>query len=252
MEAACGRAFHRAAKRRAEQRVERFLDAAQEIVAEKGTTDFTVQEVVDRSMQSLRSFHQHFDGKHELLPALFEDAMSTSGEECNAPAAAEQAGPLDRLKVVVQELFESSHPGPSGRQRPLFTDFALRLLVSHPAETRVANAPLLALIRAGGGARGRPSAAFGLHGAPGGRGDPADGPVQRPVERAGGGPPAHRGRDLGLLRERPHARLTAREPTLQRRRGLFAGRDAHRAPPLNVPHAAGPELRAREPGVSRG
>lgn len=100
-----------AAKRRAEQRVERFLDAAQAIMAEKGTMDFTVQEVVDRSKQSLRSFYQHFDGKHELLLALFENS-------CPDPAA----------------------------KRPLFTDFALRLLVSHPNEMRVANAPLLALL----------------------------------------------------------------------------------------------------------
>src|SRR5262245_15156799 len=63
----------RAAKLRAEQRVQRFLDAAQAIITDKGSTDFTVQEVVDRSRQSLRSFYQHFDGKHELLLALFED-----------------------------------------------------------------------------------------------------------------------------------------------------------------------------------
>jgi AcrR family transcriptional regulator len=133
-----------AAKRRAEQRVERFLDAAQAIMAEKGTTDFTVQEVVDRSKQSLRSFYQHFDGKHELLLALFEDAMSKSAEQLRA-LAAEQSDPLDRLRVVVQELFESSRPDPATQQQPLFTDFALRLLMSHPAEMRVANAPLLAL-----------------------------------------------------------------------------------------------------------
>lgn len=133
-----------AAKRRAEQRVERFLDAAQAIMAEKGTTDFTVQEVVDRSKQSLRSFYQHFDGKHELLLALFEDAMSKSADQLRT-LAAEQADPLERVRVVVQELFESSRPAPSARQQPLFTDFAMRLLVSHPAEMRVANARLLAL-----------------------------------------------------------------------------------------------------------
>ncbi|MFF5141528.1 TetR/AcrR family transcriptional regulator [Streptomyces sp. NPDC013157] len=133
-----------AAKRRAEQRVERFLDAAQAIMAEKGTTDFTVQEVVDRSKQSLRSFYQHFDGKHELLLALFEDAMSKSAEQLRALAAG-QSDPLDRLRVVVQELFESSRPDLATQQQPLFTDFALRLLMSHPAEMRVANAPLLAL-----------------------------------------------------------------------------------------------------------
>ena len=61
----------KAAKLRAEQRVERFLDAAQTIISKKGSTDFTVQEVVDKSGQSLRSFYQHFDGKHSLLLALF-------------------------------------------------------------------------------------------------------------------------------------------------------------------------------------
>jgi AcrR family transcriptional regulator len=134
----------RAAKLRAEQRVQRFLDAAQVIIAEKGSTDFTVQEVVDRSRQSLRSFYQHFDGKHELLLALFEDALSRATEQIRA-AAQGQADPLDRLKVAVQLLFELSRPDPAAR-RPLFTDFAPQLLLSHPAEVRVAHAPLLTLL----------------------------------------------------------------------------------------------------------
>ena len=133
-----------AAKRRAEQRVERFLDAAQAIMREKGTTDFTVQDVVDRSGQSLRSFYQHFDGKHELLLALFEDAMSKCADHLRI-AAAEKSTPLERLKTAVQTLFDTSRPDPAA-QRPLFPDFALRLLLSHPAELRVANAPLLALL----------------------------------------------------------------------------------------------------------
>jgi AcrR family transcriptional regulator len=134
----------RAAKLRAEQRVQRFLDAAQVIIAEKGSTDFTVQEVVDRSRQSLRSFYQHFDGKHELLLALFEDALRRATEQIRA-AAQGQADPLDRLKVAVQLLFELSRPDPAAR-RPLFTDFAPQLLLTHPAEVRVAHAPLLTLL----------------------------------------------------------------------------------------------------------
>ena len=70
----------RAAKLRAEQRVQRFLDAAQAIITDTGSTDFTVQDVVNRSSQSLRSFYQHFDGKHELLLALFEDALRRATE----------------------------------------------------------------------------------------------------------------------------------------------------------------------------
>ena len=134
----------RAAKLRAEQRVERFLDAAQAIITKKGTTDFTVQEVVDRSGQSLRSFYQHFDGKHALLLALFEDALRRAADQIRA-ASTGPKDPLDRLKVAVQLLFELSRPDPTA-QRPLFTDFAPQLLISHPAEVRIAHAPLLALL----------------------------------------------------------------------------------------------------------
>src|SRR3954470_7745357 len=131
------------AKLRAGQRVQRFLDAAQSIIIEKGSTDFTVQEVVDRSRQSLRSFYLQFDGKHELLLALFEDALSRSADQIRA-ATSNEDDPLDRLKVAVQLLFELSRPDPTA-QRPLFTDFAAQLLVSHPTETKVAHAPLLNL-----------------------------------------------------------------------------------------------------------
>src|SRR5829696_5617751 len=63
------------ARDRAATRVERFLNSAREIIAEKGSIEFTVQEVVDRSQQSLRSFYQYFDGKDELLLGLFEAEM---------------------------------------------------------------------------------------------------------------------------------------------------------------------------------
>ncbi|MGW0947623.1 TetR/AcrR family transcriptional regulator [Streptomyces sp. NPDC002623] len=131
----------RAAKLRAEQRVQRFLDAAQELIADKGTTDFTVQEIVERSRQSLRSFYQHFDGKHELLLALFEDALSRSAVEIRAKAAAGR-DPLEKLRIAVDLLFHSSEPK-SGAQSPLFTDFAIQLLVSHPDQVASAHLPLL-------------------------------------------------------------------------------------------------------------
>lgn len=131
------------ARVRAAQRVQRFLDAAQSIIIEKGSTDFTVQEVVERSRQSLRSFYLQFNGKHELLLALFEDALSRSADQIRA-ATDNEADPLERLKIAVHLLFELSRPDPVAK-RPLFTDFAPRLLVSHRAEVEVAHAPLLAL-----------------------------------------------------------------------------------------------------------
>ncbi|KLO31932.1 TetR family transcriptional regulator [Mycolicibacter heraklionensis] len=132
------------ARLRAAQRVQRFLDAAQAIIIEKGSTDFTVQEVVERSRQSLRSFYLQFNGKHELLLALFEDALVRTSDQIRA-ATDGQTKPLERLKVAIELLFELSRPDPSAK-RPLFTDFAPRLLVSHPTEVRVAFTPLLALL----------------------------------------------------------------------------------------------------------
>lgn len=131
------------ARLRAAQRVQRFLDAAQAIMIEKGSTDFTVQEVVDRSRQSLRSFYLQFDGKHELLLALFEDHMSQVADRIRSATEGE-SDPLPRLKLAVELLFELSRTEPAAR-RPLFTDFAPGLLVSHPTEVKVAHAPLLTL-----------------------------------------------------------------------------------------------------------
>ena len=50
-----------AARTRAENRVQGLLDAAFALIDERGTTEFTIQEVVDRSKQSLRGFYQYFD-----------------------------------------------------------------------------------------------------------------------------------------------------------------------------------------------
>lgn len=133
----------KAAKLRAEQRVERFLDAAQAIITEKNTTDFTVQEVVDRSRQSLRSFYQHFDGKHELLLALFEDALAKGAAELREAASAADE-PLRRLRAAVELLYEQSRPKP-GVERPLFSDFARQLLVRHPDQVAAAHLPVLAV-----------------------------------------------------------------------------------------------------------
>ena len=70
-----------AARSRAEKRAQRFLDAAFELMDEKGTTDFTIQEVIDRSKQSLRGFYQYFDGKDDLMLALFEETLRESIED---------------------------------------------------------------------------------------------------------------------------------------------------------------------------
>src|SRR6476620_6820575 len=93
------------ARSRAEQRIQRFLDAAFALMDEKGSTEFTIQEVIDRSKQSMRGFYQYFDGKDELLLALFEETVRESMEDLRAVVDAE-TDPLTRLRSFVVRLHE--------------------------------------------------------------------------------------------------------------------------------------------------
>src|SRR6478752_3077101 len=105
-----------AARSRAEQRVQRFLDAAFELIDEKGSTDFTIQEVIDRSGQSLRAFYQHFEGKDELLLALFEESVREAADDVGQVVDAESK-PLERLHVFTVRLHEWCEPDERPRKR---------------------------------------------------------------------------------------------------------------------------------------
>ena len=129
----------RTARQRAAKRVQQFLNSAREIIADKGSIEFTVQEVVDRSKLSLRSFYQYFDGKHELLLALFEEEMSEAVQRLKA--ATDSGDPIDRLEQAVHVLYDLCTPDRASEQ-PLFFEFAQRLLVTHPDEVARAYAPL--------------------------------------------------------------------------------------------------------------
>jgi AcrR family transcriptional regulator len=131
------------ARDRVATRVERFLNSAREIIAEKGSIEFTVQEVVDRSQQSLRSFYQYFDGKDELLLALFEAEMEPFINHIRDSTAT--GDPLDRLRKAVLLLYELSAPGRISTQ-PVFADFAQRLIIDHPDDVTTAYAPVVEYI----------------------------------------------------------------------------------------------------------
>ena len=99
-----------AARSRAELRVQRFLDAAFELIDERGSTEFTIQEVVERSKQSLRGFYEYFEGKDELVLALFEETVREAGDDIRAAVEAENDA-LGRLRIYAIRLHEWCDPG---------------------------------------------------------------------------------------------------------------------------------------------
>src|SRR3954467_9089174 len=123
----------KAARSRAGQRVQRFLDAAFGLIDEKGTTEFTIQEVIDRSKQSLRGFYQYFDGKDELLLALFEETVHEATEDLRGVVGSEPA-PFDALRAFPIRLHEWCAPSdkprrPSTHNRRPIMEFAVQLTV---------------------------------------------------------------------------------------------------------------------------
>jgi len=138
------------ARARAEQRVQRFLDAALDLMTSSPDNEFTVQEVVERSGQSLRSFYQYFAGKYELLLALFEESVRTTAEHL-AEVVARESDPLERLHAFATEYYAVCHPVPKGKgskhvPAPALAEFAQRLLTDHPKEATTAFEPLVTLL----------------------------------------------------------------------------------------------------------
>jgi AcrR family transcriptional regulator len=137
------------ARARAETKVQRFLDAALELMNSSSGREFTVQEVVERSGQSLRSFYQYFEGKYELLVALFEDSVLSTAEYLGE-LVDQETDPLARLHRFAVEYYKLCWPGrdektASKGPSPALSEFAQRLLTDHPGEASQAFKPLTGL-----------------------------------------------------------------------------------------------------------
>ncbi len=139
------------ARARSEGRVQRFLDAGFELLASaESGRDFTVQEVVDRSGQSLRSFYQYFAGKHELLLALFDEAVRSTADRLEELTARE-TDPRGRLRCFVLEYYRMCLPAPERRASknnptPVLAEFCHQLLTAHQDEASRAFVPLVTLL----------------------------------------------------------------------------------------------------------
>jgi AcrR family transcriptional regulator len=137
------------ARVRAENRVQRFIDAAFDLLSEAVPgRDFTVQDVVERSGQSLRSFYQHFGGKQELLLALFEESVRMTADDLRSRIG-EEKDPLERLHSFVVEYYGLCRPSAKlrGRRRaPLaLAEFAQHLMTASSDDATRAFGPLVSL-----------------------------------------------------------------------------------------------------------
>jgi AcrR family transcriptional regulator len=120
------------ARTRAADKSDRLMKATLDVLEEVGP-EFTVQDVVDRSKTSLRAFYQYFEGREDLVLAVYEENVIVGLQ--GQLEAVERAGmdPVDRLKAfLLHEWQLLGDPAP-----PIARALALyhyRLVESRPAE----------------------------------------------------------------------------------------------------------------------
>lgn len=95
-----------AARQRAHARSDRFVAAALELLGGDQGRDFTVQDVVDRSDMSIRTFYSYFDGKDSLLLAAYETLMSKQVVPMLRERSTKQGDPIRRLHAAIDGLIE--------------------------------------------------------------------------------------------------------------------------------------------------
>ena len=138
------------AQTRAEDRVGDLVQAAWDLIDERGSTEFTVQELLARSGQSVRVFYQCFSGKDELLLALLEDSIGEQAGDLRA-VVDQETEPLARLRAYTMRLYHWSQPGDtddklgSHMTRPV-AEFAVQLANLDPAHVEAAFEPVNRLL----------------------------------------------------------------------------------------------------------
>jgi AcrR family transcriptional regulator len=133
------------AQARALARSSKILAAAMDLLDETGDVDFTVQSVVERSQLSLRSFYQHFDGKRDLLLALYEELVSQFVDDLRKEVESPKE-PIERLERYCKAYLTRADDSRAVGGRSL-SIYQLGLVINQPEDYSRTFEPQLVLLR---------------------------------------------------------------------------------------------------------
>jgi AcrR family transcriptional regulator len=132
------------ARTRSVERLSQFVAAARGLAVETGSSAFTVQQVVTRSGQSLKSFYRHFESKDDLILALLEEDIAVGALFLRELIELHDE-PSERIEAWVTGLFELMAAGEHGYVAVLVREHQ-RLSEARPDEMDRAVAPFIDLL----------------------------------------------------------------------------------------------------------
>ena len=132
------------ARERAQDRSDRFVAAAMELMQERGTTDFTVQEVIDRSRMSIRTFYKFFASKDDLLVAVHDTILAREVVPRLRRRCEVTSDPVERVRAYIEGLYDlTADRNPASRA---LTTFRSRLAETRPNDLEQTMRPQIELV----------------------------------------------------------------------------------------------------------
>jgi AcrR family transcriptional regulator len=132
-------------------RSRRLVEAAYELLDEVGLEGLTIRAVLEKTRLSRRAFYERFEGKDDLMLAVFEQTIRLAANHYRAQVAT-LADPMSRMNLIVicivmgQSNLQDAGRTRSNRRGAAMSREHLRLAESRPEELQAALHPLIALI----------------------------------------------------------------------------------------------------------
>ena len=138
------------ARDRASERIEtvanRVVDAANHLIAERGDTSFTMQDVARATGVSVGTLYSYFAGKDDLLLAALEDRSRAAVGLLTERLANEQ-DPLARLRLLLRDAIDTGLSDAHRKAALAFAREQARLAEHSPDRLAAALEPLLNLVQ---------------------------------------------------------------------------------------------------------
>jgi AcrR family transcriptional regulator len=133
-----------AARGRAQQRTDRLVEAAMSLMQERGSVDFTVQDVVERARMSIRTFYNFFEGKDDLIVAVHATVMVDEVVPRLRKMCGAESDPVKKIRAFIDGIYElTSTSGPIPRALTIYHN---RLAENRPEELERTFRPQLDLV----------------------------------------------------------------------------------------------------------